>query len=181
MVSSVSNLRKSVEALTVGKYMKSENHKAMLLSPKLATQFGCNNQPLVIKEMLDQNKYYCNYPKASGNYVTYSTKPDTSSHMIFKHLDIVNLKASRSSRTAGVEYLRGPTTFFITDDLIVTPLSSISCISFLGREKVPFDDLEERVANMTADEALKLAEACFITKCALTHAFINQRKPKQNI
>jgi hypothetical protein len=40
----------------------------------------------------------------------------------------------------------------VTDDLVVTPMSSIDCISYLDRMKVPLNDVEETVVSIGLKE-----------------------------
>jgi hypothetical protein len=49
-------------------------------------------------------------------------------------------------------YVKGPITFIVTDDMVVTPLSSIAVVSYLERMKVPFNDVEERVIRIGRKE-----------------------------
>jgi hypothetical protein len=49
-------------------------------------------------------------------------------------------------------YARAPLTFMVTDDLVVTPMSSIDGISYLERMNVPLNDVEEMVVNIGQKE-----------------------------
>jgi hypothetical protein len=49
-------------------------------------------------------------------------------------------------------YANGPITFMVTDDLVVTPMSSIDGISYLERMKVPLNDVEEIVIDIGQKE-----------------------------
>jgi hypothetical protein len=49
-------------------------------------------------------------------------------------------------------YTRGPLTFMVTDDLVVTPMSSVNVVSYLEKLKVPLNDVEERVIRIGAKE-----------------------------
>ncbi|GAU34161.1 hypothetical protein TSUD_162610 [Trifolium subterraneum] len=57
-------------------------------------------------------------------------------------------------------YMKDPSTYMVTDELVITPGSSISSISFLNERKIRLSDLEER--------ALCLLKASLISKSALT-------------
>ncbi|KAF6161033.1 hypothetical protein GIB67_007674 [Kingdonia uniflora] len=74
------------------------------------------------------------------------------------------------------EFVTRPAMFMITDDLVITPLSFISCISFLEKENIPMDDIEVRSVNVGQEEALRLLEASLTSKSALSTAFINSSK-----
>jgi len=49
-------------------------------------------------------------------------------------------------------FSRGPVTLMVSDDLVVTPMSSISIVSYLERMKVPLNDVEERVVRIGRKE-----------------------------
>jgi hypothetical protein len=57
---------------------------------------------------------------------------------------------SRSSNSG--EYARGPSMFMVTDDLVVTPMSSVTPLSYLIRSNVPLSDLEETVIGIGVKE-----------------------------
>jgi hypothetical protein len=53
---------------------------------------------------------------------------------------------------AASSYARGPSTYMVADDLRVTPMSSISTMSYLNRSKVPLSDLEEIIIKIGKKE-----------------------------
>ncbi|KAF8394968.1 hypothetical protein HHK36_018907 [Tetracentron sinense] len=146
----VNKLYKSVEHLSVGNYIKSDECKNMLIRPKLAPYFSCDNQLLGIEEV-----YLPHYSE-------------------FLNPKLLNARINR-----GGGFLKGPKMFMITDDLVVTPLSSISAIYSFN---VPLSDVEERVVTVGKKEALSLLKASLFSKSALTDAFsfnLSLKKPKQ--
>ncbi|KAF6160969.1 hypothetical protein GIB67_007610 [Kingdonia uniflora] len=108
---------------------------------------------------------------------TNTTTNHYSSNRISKFISVLNSKSSTSPMGGG--YMTGPSTFMVTDDLVVTPLSPISVFSFLESQNVPVDDLEQRMVSMGIEEALRLLEACFISQSALTKVFVSQKGSKQ--
>ncbi|KAF6137910.1 hypothetical protein GIB67_041783 [Kingdonia uniflora] len=73
-----------------------------------------------------------------------------------------------------------PGKFIVTNNLIVTPFSFISSLSFLQREKVPMDDIEVRVVNVGHEKALRLLEASLTSGSVLSSAFsIKKVEPKK--
>ncbi|RHN46342.1 hypothetical protein MtrunA17_Chr7g0241211 [Medicago truncatula] len=70
-------------------------------------------------------------------------------------------------------YARAPLTFMVTDELVVTPMSSIDGISYLERMKVPLSDVEEMVVNIGQKEGLSILRASLTSKSALTNG-LNQ-------
>ncbi|GAU50821.1 hypothetical protein TSUD_177600 [Trifolium subterraneum] len=68
-------------------------------------------------------------------------------------------------------YTRGPLTFMVTDDLDVTPMSSVNVVSYLEKMKVPLNEVEERVIRIGVKEGLSLLKASLTTTSALTNGF----------
>ncbi|MCH87371.1 DUF674 family protein, partial [Trifolium medium] len=84
------------------------------------------------EEMLD-SKYNPEMIPFSPDYVPYK---------------LVDPKSSTEKST----FARGPLMYLVTDDLCVTPMSSISTMSYLRRAKFPLSDLEERVIKIGVKE-----------------------------
>jgi len=61
-------------------------------------------------------------------------------------------RASTGEPSSLVGFVKGPATYFVTDDLVVTPMSSIYAVSCLKTLKVPLFDLEERVIAIGVKE-----------------------------
>ncbi|XP_068486352.1 uncharacterized protein [Phaseolus vulgaris] len=64
-------------------------------------------------------------------------------------------------------FAKGPSTFMVTDDLLVTPMSSISAVSYL-RSHVPLSDLEERAISVCVKEGLAILKASLTSTSALS-------------
>lgn len=56
------------------------------------------------------------------------------------------------SSTAKSSFAKGPSMYMVTDDLFVTPMSTISTMSYLKKSKVPLSDLEEKVIKIGVNE-----------------------------
>ncbi|KAL5058101.1 hypothetical protein RYX36_029705 [Vicia faba] len=69
----------------------------------------------------------------------------------------------------GKKIMKSPSMYMVTDDLVVTPGSSTSAISFLTDMKIPLSDLEERLIRIGNKEAHSLLKASLISPTALTH------------
>jgi len=54
--------------------------------------------------------------------------------------------------------------YMVTDDLVVTPMSSISAVSYLNTLKVPLSDLEERVIAIGVKE-VRSCGASYVACC----------------
>ncbi|XP_058739714.1 uncharacterized protein LOC131611896 [Vicia villosa] len=69
----------------------------------------------------------------------------------------------------GQKIMKSPSMYMVTDDLVVTPGSSASAISFLTESKIPLSDLEEKLITIGNKEAHSLLKASLISPTALTH------------
>ncbi|OMO90533.1 hypothetical protein COLO4_19078 [Corchorus olitorius] len=87
-------------------------------------------------------------------------------------LDPKSHDSHHKDKKSGRGFMMGPAQFTITDDLTVTAISSISGLTVLSNLKVPFGDIEERTVHVGENEALRLLVASFISKSALTNAFL---------
>ncbi|XP_050237700.1 uncharacterized protein LOC130014522 isoform X2 [Mercurialis annua] len=172
----INHLYDSIASLDVEKYFKSNDHKEILLSPKIAPNLGYANQLLRVEEAVHPEYYSVLYgPYArnisadkptSGTVTAISVKDPISSHKLTK--------------TSG-GFVMGPGMFTVTDDLTVTPISAVSGVSALSKLKVPLNDVEERSVYVGTKEAVHLMVNSFISESALTDTFISQvlKVPKQ--
>ncbi|KAK2972223.1 hypothetical protein RJ640_014281 [Escallonia rubra] len=159
---SISNLYKSISSLDVKRNFKSQDLKDMLLEPMLAQNFLCKNQILPIREVSPPPLYFVSdfqelsmTGKRSGQ-VTYSDPKDPT-----------------GGTTVVGGFVKGPATFMVTDDFVVTPFSSHSVISALKRLDIPLCDVKEQ-------EALGLLKASLDSTSALTDVLsLMLQKPKQ--
>ncbi|KAF8378716.1 hypothetical protein HHK36_030065 [Tetracentron sinense] len=184
----VNTLYKSVEHLSVDNYFKSDKCKNMLIHPKLSPDFGCDNKLLWIEEAIHPNHYsfhckYCFHYEHLKISTVADTAPESCRHGKSRfYFNVVNPKLLTGESRRGGGFLKGPAMFMVTDDLVVTPLSSISAISLLDSLNVPISDVEERVVTVGNKEALSLLRASLVSKSALTDAFsfnFSLKKPKQ--
>ncbi|CAI9779243.1 unnamed protein product [Fraxinus pennsylvanica] len=76
-------------------------------------------------------------------------------------------------------FMEGPHLFVVSDNLIVTPLSSPSSISFLKELNVPLNDIEEKEETIRETEALALLKAS-LTSSALNNCFKSSGNQKFN-
>ncbi|KAL8146460.1 hypothetical protein AgCh_004258 [Apium graveolens] len=49
-------------------------------------------------------------------------------------------------------YLKGSAKFMVTDDLVVTPFSSMSCVNYVHGHKIPSGDIVEQMINIGTQE-----------------------------
>lgn len=146
---SIENIHQSVLELNVGEYLKSQLLKDMLLHPKLPSNYLCSNHIFPLEEETKPNKFLKRTRTSSG-YV-YSLTLDS------KHA-YKNLKDESPYLKLEGGFVRGPTKFMVTDDLVVTPLSSMSCFTYLHKLKVPPSDIEEQVITIGMNEVMEETE-----------------------
>ncbi|XP_055962104.1 uncharacterized protein LOC126687252 [Mercurialis annua] len=170
----IHHLYNSIKCLDVEKYFESNDHKEILMSPKIAPSFGYENQLLRV-ETVHPEYYYV--PDDFYHYFS-AVKPTSG---IAIPLSVKDPKLSNKiAKTCG-GYVMGPAMFTVTDDLIVTPISPISGVSILRKLKVPLNNVEERSVYVGSGEAVHLMVNSFISESALTDTFISQvlKVPKQ--
>ncbi|GAU50824.1 hypothetical protein TSUD_177630 [Trifolium subterraneum] len=70
---------------------------------------------------------------------------------------------------SSIGYSRGPISYMVTDDLVVTPISSMKVISYLEEMNVPLNDVEDRFISIGVKEGLSILKASLTTTSALTN------------
>lgn len=83
-----------------------------------------------------------------------------------------NAVNSNGGGSSGGGYVKETVTFIITDELEISPASTITSINLLNKLKVQnLSDLVERNANVGPDEALRLLWACLASTTPLDDVF----------
>ncbi|XP_022852204.1 uncharacterized protein LOC111373852 isoform X1 [Olea europaea var. sylvestris] len=77
-------------------------------------------------------------------------------------------------------FMEAPHLFVVSDNLVVTPLSSPSSISFLKELNVPLNDIEEQEETMGETEALALLKASLTLSSVLNNCFKSSIDQKFN-
>ncbi|KAE9608592.1 hypothetical protein Lal_00020844 [Lupinus albus] len=87
----------------------------------------------------------------------------------FKHFKSQNLmgKFVKSRNECG--FVKKPSFYMVTDDLVVTPGSSICVVLFLTKSGVSSSDLDEQIIRIGKRECLSLLKASLISSLALTN------------
>ncbi|XP_042500840.1 uncharacterized protein LOC122078776 [Macadamia integrifolia] len=180
---SMDNLYRSVECSGV---TRDDSLRELLLQPVVSRGFGCSSNPLGVKESEQPpSSLWCR--SVQDNYNNYYTgcltteKRDMYCAGTFSQLRFVNPKSPTSETAGQGGFLKGPETFFITDDLVFTPTDSFWSLSFLKSMEFPLDDLEVRTVKMGTVEALRLLKASLLSKSVLTDALVNfaRKIPKE--
>ncbi|BBH04696.1 Protein of unknown function D [Prunus dulcis] len=132
----IDQLYKSVQDLDE-QCLKSNNHKKMLVSPKLLPGFGYKNHPLGIEE--------ASYRLAVDTTLIHSNKQ-------VKSVEFIDPKSHPNKDDNALGFLKGPAMFMITDSLNVSPISAILGLSILCELNVPVTDIEVQVAQVGKKE-----------------------------
>ncbi|PRQ34336.1 hypothetical protein RchiOBHm_Chr5g0067671 [Rosa chinensis] len=141
----IDQLYKSVQDLDDEQYLKSNDHKNILLSPKIFPSFSYKNHILGIQEGKASYYYaYCRPNGAEDMLITDKTLIPSQVMYTF-HLKLVNNISSQG-------FLKGPTMFIVTDKLVVRPISPIFGFSILNELKVPLDDIKEEIVQVGKGE-----------------------------
>ncbi|XP_073034728.1 uncharacterized protein [Primulina eburnea] len=65
-------------------------------------------------------------------------------------------------------FVKGPTTFMVSDDMVVSPTSSTFILKTLNHLKIPIHDVEEKEVEVGLEEALSILKASLTSICALS-------------
>lgn len=171
----ISNLYSSAETLNIERF-KSENHKNMVVFPKLASYYRCRNQMLKLDEMTSK-KYTssgscikCFLDKVSKS----STNPPCKHGIRESELIEQNPKLEDEGTNSGERFAEAERRFMVDDNLHISPISSISAI-MKGIDLT--DDLVEKDVSVDKTKVLSLLNAMLISKTVLTDVFSS--KPTQ--
>ncbi|KAJ0086492.1 hypothetical protein Patl1_06991 [Pistacia atlantica] len=167
--------------LDIEKYLKSNDHKDMLISPKLAPDFSYEKHPLGLEEALHPTYSYAEYGEIKYGFYYPTQFRLTSDGKIPSYwessiLTIKDPKSHFKEATRG-GFVTGPKMFTLFDNLIITPVSQISSLSLLKKLKLPLSDIEVRVVHVGSEGASRLLMASFVSESALTNTFLRELNP----
>ncbi|WVY90212.1 hypothetical protein V8G54_035726 [Vigna mungo] len=177
-LSCIDKLYKSVSELSPDRYLRSQRVKEELANPKCAPLFTISDQILPIGEV-SLPVYYCNtfiYGKECRVVLDTSTRPRIYGYDMNARLEIFDPKSCIGDSGSDKGFVKGPSTFVVTDDLFVTPMSSTSAVSCLNRSQVPLSDLEERIISVGVKEGLAILKASLTSLSALTEGLLHFTK-----
>jgi hypothetical protein len=157
----IDNLYKSMTELSSERYLISQGIEDKLSKPQCFPQFELNNQILPIGAsslpdyFLLDNDYGYAYAYSTDVIKTmlYSKNHNGRCAILFDEYVPYKLVDPKSP-TEKSTFARGPLMYMVTDNLCVSPMSSISTMSYLKRSKVPLSDLEERVIKIGVKEVI---------------------------
>ncbi|KAI8539937.1 hypothetical protein RHMOL_Rhmol09G0221700 [Rhododendron molle] len=179
MVGTLGNLYQSIEKLSET-YFQPNQTKDSVLKPK--APLSATQVPLLsLDGGTSAAKTYYTCPNNSPN--SYS-----SGHPYFSDNARAVCPSCKSSLSTGIQYVaaanevaavgeggfvKGVVTYMVMDDLVVTPMSTISGITMLNKFNVKdVGALEERVVDLGMPEGLKLLKASLHSKKVLTNVFL---------
>lgn len=161
------NLYQSMKELNPERYLLSPDLNGKLTKPKISPQFELTNQILPIGAIYPP--VYCHtYCKKKYQHVgltndmVYPTKINSIFPEKCVPFSFADPKFSSSKSSSSGEFAKGPSTYMVTDDLVVTPMSYPSAMSYLNRLKVPLIELEEKVIKIGVKE-VSITTSHFIT------------------
>ncbi|XP_058739573.1 uncharacterized protein LOC131611666 isoform X3 [Vicia villosa] len=171
----IDNLYKSVAKLSPDMYLVSQDVKEKLRKPLVAAQFELGNQILPISAASLPVHYYHSYFVKSCLFGSVTT---SRKHGGYSRESFVPLKLVEPKFSAWGKFAKGPSMFMVTDDLVVTPISSFNAVSYLNSLNVPLLDVEERVVKIGLKEGLSVLKASLTSTSALTNGLSNVFKSR---
>ncbi|KAL1834477.1 hypothetical protein ACET3Z_004128 [Daucus carota] len=150
----VQNIHQSVSELKVGEFLKSQEKKEMLICPQLSMLY------LFSKQLFKDDKFPKLYgsPSTLKEYYYLSSYDDSSS----REMILANPTGEKG-------FLKGPEKFMVTDDLVVTLFTTMSCLKYVQSCGVPPNDSEEQVISIGTKEAVSLLTASLVSTSVLTN------------
>ncbi|PQP94319.1 uncharacterized protein Pyn_00412 [Prunus yedoensis var. nudiflora] len=171
VIGCMNNLYTSVENIDEQKFWI-DICKDMLLHPRNAADSHCNDLNLKLDDTEPRRYFLCpNLCKVLSYYCTYCP---------CSCLLIMNMEKSLSLRTSedGSVFVKGQTSFTVTDDLQVIPPNSSASSVFTKLGLMDVDATEELTINIGTVEILNLLMCSLVSKTALTETLL---KPQQDL
>ncbi|CAL4951679.1 unnamed protein product [Urochloa decumbens] len=184
MVGSIGNVLDSVQDLDT-KYVSSSNSKEPYLSPTVAPAMLCPLQQLLDAPLnVNSSVFTCSGKTDSktGKHITcgyFTVIKGSACPSCFRHMneEMPHVRNNRFILGTTTNGFVGTTTYTITDDLSITPSSSVSSINLLARCGVKdLSTLQERTVTIGSEEALGILLASLKSKTVLTDVFLPKKK-----
>ncbi|KAK9123555.1 hypothetical protein Sjap_013157 [Stephania japonica] len=171
MVGSFGDLYDSVENLEDA-YMQPNVEKDAILKPVSAASFTLSSStynPLSLpSDSVATIKYY-----RCAQYAHLGISSDPQSQCPYCKSAMSTKINYVLPKTADQGFVKGATTFMVTDSLKVTPMSAISSISVLKGFNIPdLTNVHEMEVNFGMQEGMKLLRAALQSKTALSDVFL---------
>ncbi|XP_073153273.1 uncharacterized protein [Henckelia pumila] len=153
---SIYNLYRSTYDLETVKYIKSTETVTRLLEPNIPPYYLSCYQ---IFSLSQQRSPASNRGFAVGKGRSFKASPSSFS---CSGMNVIDPKGQGS-------FVKGPTMFMVTDDLVVSSPSPFSIISTLNSMKIPVSDVEEHELDIGMEETLRILQATLTSTSALTN------------
>ena len=141
---------------------KSNEHKEMLVAPRVCPGFSYENDLLGIHEASHPQFYYEDCYGQSGYWNRNVLTTKTSGYI---PLTVVHSKSHDKEGESRGGFLKGPNLFTVTDNLIIKPISPIFGLSILSELKVPLSDIEERTVDVGKEEVSQISRKNLLYFC----------------
>lgn len=178
MVGSIGNVLDSVQELDA-KYVYSSKSKEPYLSP--APAMLCPLQQLLDAPLnVNSSVFTClgKIDSRTGTRITCGYFSDIKDSVCPSCYGYMN-EEMRHVRNNGLSkgFVVGTTTYTITDDLSITPASSVSSINLLAQCGVKdLSTVQQRTVTIGSEEALEILLASLKSKTVLTDVFLPKKK-----
>ncbi|XP_073132829.1 uncharacterized protein [Henckelia pumila] len=166
---SIKSLYTSISNLEIVECMKSKEAITRLLEPQIPPYYLSCFQIF----SLDQQRYPI-INRNKNNRRSFKLLGSTSSGFGCVQMAMIDPKGQNS-------FIKGPTLFIVSDDLVVSTAASASIISTLDRMKIPISDVEEQEIGIGMEEALSILKASISSTRALSDGLkpFLMKQPKQ--
>ncbi|KAK1419599.1 hypothetical protein QVD17_28804 [Tagetes erecta] len=187
MIGGLFNVYKSVSDLN-NDYIQSNQNKDVLLKPKFTLPFASPQVPLLSNESFspslssstatNSSAVYYKCTSCSNNGLVSTTSRICPSSYCGRTMSAVVddryvLKSAADANGGG--FVKGLVTYMVTDDLAVSPMSTISNITLLSKFNIKdLGALEEKVVHIGMDEGLELLKHSLNSKTVLTDVFLGE-------
>ncbi|XP_010247500.1 PREDICTED: uncharacterized protein LOC104590506 [Nelumbo nucifera] len=171
------NLYNSVDNLHE-MYIQANTDKALLLQPEIAssTSSGFGQEIVLLQPQsgiranpLPKLKFY-RCPRTCGTVTNVMFTRCTCGYEMSSEMQLIEPAVAATPTRRG--YVKEVVTYMITDDLEISPISTVSTIALLSKFGINgIDALEEMVVELGRDEGLALLRASLQPKSVLTKVF----------
>ncbi|XP_020268530.1 uncharacterized protein LOC109843946 isoform X2 [Asparagus officinalis] len=167
------NLYESIETLCSRENVciKSDEHKAMLLSPKLAPFFAAKMQILKIEETVSRAR-----ATKAGCYSCFRKNTNCPHKVNIATCKELNPKFPNKMSESGGGYAKGQCKFMVTDDLDVSLFSPLAAVHMMKDLGVSIGNLKEEEVGIGETQALNLLKAALCSETALTKVFSSNKR-----
>lgn len=121
------------------------------------------------------------YSSGCRNYVTEVSGtrcPSCNNQMDAEAKIIGSASSSQEAGRKAAGFVQGMVTYTVTDDLVITPMSNVSCIALLNACEVrDIGTLQETTVQIGSKEALEIFRASLQSKTVLTDVFLGKNPP----